>query len=643
MPSSSTTIVSKCTIIPNPKSSAAAVKTLKLSVSDLPMLSCHYIQKGVLLSKPPYPSSHLISLLKTSLSAALSHFPALAGRLTTDSSGHVHIACNDAGVHFIHARATHLSTNDVLIPNSDVPAQVKEFFTFDNTISYSGHSKPIAAVQVTELSDAVFVACIVNHAVTDGTSFWHFFNTFAELAKGATKISNSPDFCRDTVFNSPAVLEFPAGGPTVTFSGDVPLRERVFHFTREAILKLKNRANAVAVNGDGNFGFSSAEEIIGKQRNDKTVSSSQISSFQSLSAQLWRSVTRARNLHPSKTTTFRMAVNCRHRLEPRLSAYYFGNLIQSIPTLAPAGELLANDLGWCAELLHRNVIAHRDATVRKGVANWEMDPRLFPLGNADGASITMGSSPRFPMYNNDFGWGKPLAIRSGKANKFDGKISAFPGREGDGSVDLEVVLAPETMAGVEEDEEFMQSKIHSGEEEETEHCRSCISIVQTELAMSTAEKKITLISSDDQTFEVDEAVAIESQTIKHMIEDDCAGGPIPLPNVDGKILAKVIEYCKKHIETPKSDDDASTAVDDNKNIKEWDVDFAKVDHPTLFDLIQAANYLDIKGLLDLTCQTVAYMIKDKTPEEIRTFFNIKNDFTPEEEAEVRRENQWAFE
>ncbi|EEF29196.1 skp1, putative [Ricinus communis] len=56
----------------------------------------------------------------------------------------------------------------------------------------------------------------------------------------------------------------------------------------------------------------------------------------------------------------------------------------------------------------------------------------------------------------------------------------------------------------------------------------------------------------------------------------------------------------------------------------------------------AANYLNVKGLLDLTCQTVADMIKGKTPEEIRKTFNIKNDFTPEEEEEVRRENQWAF-
>ena len=47
--------------------------------------------------------------------------------------------------------------------------------------------------------------------------------------------------------------------------------------------------------------------------------------------------------------------------------------------------------------------------------------------------------------------------------------------------------------------------------------------------------------------------------------------------------------------------------------------------------------MDIKSLLDLTCAKVASMIKGKTPEEIRKTFNIVNDFTPEEEAQVREE------
>ena len=51
----------------------------------------------------------------------------------------------------------------------------------------------------------------------------------------------------------------------------------------------------------------------------------------------------------------------------------------------------------------------------------------------------------------------------------------------------------------------------------------------------------------------------------------------------------------------------------------------------------------LQGLLDVTCKTVANMIKGKTPEEIRKTFNIKNDFTPSEEEQVRKENEWCEE
>lgn len=93
-------------------------------------------------------------------------------------------------------------------------------------------------------------------------------------------------------------------------------------------------------------------------------------------------------------------------------------------------------------------------------------------------------------------------------------------------------------------------------------------------------KKITLKSSDGEPFEVDEAVALESQTIKHMIEDDCADSGIPLPNVTSKILAKVIEYCKKHVDAANSEEKIS-----EDELKAWDADFVRVDQATLFDLI----------------------------------------------------------
>lgn len=149
---------------------------------------------------------------------------------------------------------------------------------------------------------------------------------------------------------------------------------------------------------------------------------------------------------------------------------------------------------------------------------------------------------------------------------------------------------------------------------------------------------------------------------------------MPLPNVSGKILAKVIEYCKKHVDARSKEGEPKGSAEDD--LKAWDTDYVKVlDQSMLFELIlvrglllshetrsgaaaaglltslaaQAANYLNIKGLLDLTCLTVANMIKGahpgeavlevlltavdasdvlggpagKTPEEIRKHFNIE--------------------
>lgn len=44
-------------------------------------------------------------------------------------------------------------------------------------------------------------------------------------------------------------------------------------------------------------------------------------------------------------------------------------------------------------------------------------------------------------------------------------------------------------------------------------------------------------------------------------------------------------------------------------VQEWYAKFVEVQQETLFELILAANYMDIKPLLDLTCATVASMIK----------------------------------
>lgn len=52
--------------------------------------------------------------------------------------------------------------------------------------------------------------------------------------------------------------------------------------------------------------------------------------------------------------------------------------------------------------------------------------------------------------------------------------------------------------------------------------------------------------------------------------------------------------------------------------------------------------MEIEGLLNLMCRTVAEMMKGKSVEELRRTFDVSNDYTPEEEEEVRREVSWAL-
>uniref|UniRef100_J3L5Y0 Acetyltransferase n=1 Tax=Oryza brachyantha TaxID=4533 RepID=J3L5Y0_ORYBR len=452
-PASGITVVSRQEVRPDV---ASAAGDLTLSISDLPMLSCHYIQKGLFFPAPGAPMASLVSLLVSSLSRALAIFPALAGRLVTLPDDRVVIRCNDAGVEFRHAVAPTLSLDDFIVPDADVPTKLtKDLFPMDRTVSYDGHRRPLTSFQLTVLGDGtVFIGIVANHAVVDGTSFWHFFNTWANLCRGASP--KLPDFRRNFFGESTAVLRFPGGvGPAVTFDADAPLRERIFHFSADAVRELKATANRRPSGGED-------AEVYGKMAHDpkNPEGLSVISSFQSLCAQIWLSVTRARHrLAADATATFRMAVNCRHRVRPTVSPVYFGNAIQSAVTTATVAELASNDLRWAAARLNASLAAYDDGAIRRAASAWQAAPRCFPLGNPDGAVITMGSSNRFPMYEgNDFGWGRPLAVRSGRANKFDGKMSAFPARAGDGSVDIEVclALAPDPMAALLRDSEFMQ-------------------------------------------------------------------------------------------------------------------------------------------------------------------------------------------
>ena len=165
---------------------------------------------------------------------------------------------------------------------------------------------------------------------------------------------------------------------------------------------------------------------------------------------------------------------------------------------------------------------------------------------------------------------------------------------------------------------------------------------------------IKLRSSDGEIIEVDIVVAKMSGTIKAMMENlgidesEDIEEELPLLKVDSAILKKVLEWATQHKDdpqpTPEEEEELLNLEQEQRitiRMSEWDRRFLQVDQPTLFDLIQAANYLDIKVLLDVATITLADMIKGKTPDEIQDTFSIKKNTTPtkEEEEQVQKVNK----
>lgn len=149
-------------------------------------------------------------------------------------------------------------------------------------------------------------------------------------------------------------------------------------------------------------------------------------------------------------------------------------------------------------------------------------------------------------------------------------------------------------------------------------------------------EKLKLRTSDEILTEVDKSLMMKSVHVRGMIED---GGDsseeIPLPDINKPTLDKVIEFLK-HVEAgnPAPEIEKPLRSNDLKDVTtEWYANFIELDDDTVQDIILAANFLDIKELLALSCAKMGSVIRGLTIPEFRKRFNIVNDFTPEEEAE----------
>ncbi|KAF6998218.1 hypothetical protein CFC21_014356 [Triticum aestivum] len=426
-------------------------QTVHLTPWDLRRITVGYIQEGVLLPKPP---ASCVQHLASSFARALGRFYPLACRFAVAPAASagapkgltISLCCGDEGAKFVHAVAPEVDVSDISGPLRVIPRVVSSFFPLKGMLSTDAAvdpSRPLLAVQVTELADGVFVAMSLSHAAADGTTLWDLFNTWSKMIRSghdgnSRNIFTAAPLSFERWFHDGCPVPIPL--PFAKMQGMArrfecpPVQECSIHFSPESIKKLKAKANA---------------EMAG-------TATATISSLQALLA-----VCRARGLAPDRETRFLLPVGCRTRVKG-IPQGYVGNAIAGAAARHPVGEILGNGrLGWTAWLLNRTVASVDEAMVRDELVSWSKNPslRYSPDLRGDPAIVILSGSPRFDVYGNDFGWGRPLGVRTGPGNKLDGLITVFEDGRGAGGMELEVCLAPHVLARLVANQELLNPSV----------------------------------------------------------------------------------------------------------------------------------------------------------------------------------------
>lgn len=157
------------------------------------------------------------------------------------------------------------------------------------------------------------------------------------------------------------------------------------------------------------------------------------------------------------------------------------------------------------------------------------------------------------------------------------------------------------------------------------------------------QRIIKLVSSDSTEFDVFAKHCQMSVFVKSALEDDPDAEEVPVLSVKEDVLRHVVNYMNHHegvpqelVEKPLRSKTMSEVCKD-----QWDAKFIDsfTDRQALYDLILAANYMDIKCLLHLGCAKVASLIKGQPLEKIKVILDPNAE--QEQEQDEQKEEKSA--
>ncbi|XVE49832.1 hypothetical protein DITRI_Ditri01bG0113700 [Diplodiscus trichospermus] len=432
----------------SPPPDSVPTTSLPLVYFDLPWFNCCHIQR-LFVYECPHPTLHFMEttlpVLKRSLSLTLQRFfPYAANIMCPQPPGKPYIQYKEGDfVNFTVAESA-ANFNHVI---ANYPRPIKLLHPFVAKLPPARVTDdgirvlPIIAFQVTVFPNSgICIGSTYCHVVGDGKSFMNFMRSWASVCRSggdSTCLENSLPLINRDVIKDPRGLELgflklywqwmSSSSESSSPNHDVAADKvrATFVLDRAHAERLKHLVTAQCRNG---------------------VDSEQlhVSTFVVTCAMIWVCLIKSKESAANKLSHddddelnyFILTFDCRNRLEFPVPPAYFGNCLSGCFVDVKKSELVgengivlaAKAIGSKIKELERNILGGLEHCKSSAAE------KIFSR-----CATTIAGSPKFQVYDTDFGWGRPCKVELTHID-YDGAISLADSRDGQGGIEVSLAL-----------------------------------------------------------------------------------------------------------------------------------------------------------------------------------------------------------
>nr|AXU39904.1 hydroxycinnamoyltransferase 3 [Narcissus papyraceus] len=334
------------------------------------------------------PDFFNVEMLKAGLSKALVPFYPLAGRLAKDRDGRLEVDCGRQGVLVVVARSdSGIDDFGEFLPSPElcrmltpsIPSEDPDILFMTQVTFFKGGE--------------VILGTVWCHVIGDGLSAMNFISTWSRITRGVVSNLDIHPLHDRTLLRA-------RSPPKVLFN------------------HVGNQLPACAATTTG----PSATSILPLTKSQLALltTNNKISTFCAISAHVWKCVSIARGLARDQAVQLKFVVNVRRRMKPPLPDDYFGNAVCRMVVVSTADDVLSNPIEVVGNKIRDEIRKVDEEYVRSFIDHFEMSPTKGAKPPASSAKFSltptmadfaMASWIGMPIYDADFGWGKPEIVR----------------------------------------------------------------------------------------------------------------------------------------------------------------------------------------------------------------------------------------